>query len=283
MSTRVAITGIGQTRHSGRRPYHNDGEMVHEAVSYALADADITMKDIDTVIIGNMDLFEGHHLNDAMLADYTGCAGKSGFKMNTGGTVGTMEVVTSWYNIASGHSDTVLVIGWEKHDEGPVTSAITTIYDPAYTRWFSVGALSGLALLSNDYMMRTGCPLEVGAIVRSYLSENASRNPNAHIRNVFSVQDVMSARMVLYPLTLLMICPTSLGACAMVLANEKKAKKMAKKPIWIKDHVTFHAEEGGGLFDAMRGGPRLNTETEAGKAILKRNHITKPMEEIQLF
>jgi acetyl-CoA C-acetyltransferase len=283
VSKRVAITGIGQTRHGGRRPYHNDGEMIHEAVSLALTDADISIKDIDTVIIGNMELFEGHSLNDAMLADYSGCIGKSGFKMNTGGTVGTMEVVTAWYNIASGHSDTVLVIGWEKHDEGPVTSAITTIYDPPYQRWFSVGALSGLALLSNDYMRRTNCPIEVGAIVRAYMSENASRNPNAHIRNVFSVQDVMSARMVLYPLTLLMICPTSLGACAMVLANENKAKKMPKKPVWIKDHVTFHAEEGGGLWDALGGGPRLNTETEAGKTILKRNSITKPMEEIQLF
>ena len=283
MSDRVAITGIGQTRHTGRRPYQNDGEMIHEAVSLALADSDVSIKDIDTVIIGNMDLFEGHYLNDAMLTDYSGSIGKSGFKMNTGGTVGTMEVITAWYNIASGHSDTALVIGWEKHDEGPVTSAITTIYEPAYTRWFSVGALSGLALLSDDYMRRSNCPLEVGGIVRSYMSENASRNPNAHMREKYTVKDVMTARMVLYPLTLLMICPTSLGACAMVLAKESKAKKMTKKPVWIKDHVTVHAEEGGGLFDALSGGPRRTTETEAGKTILKRNHITKPMEEIQLF
>jgi acetyl-CoA C-acetyltransferase len=218
-----------------------------------------------------------------MLTDYSGSIGKSGFKMNTGGTVGTMEVITAWYNIASGHSDTALVIGWEKHDEGPVTSAITTIYEPAYTRWFSVGALSGLALLSDNYMTRTNCPLEVGGIVRSYMSENAARNPNAHMREKYTVQDVMTARMILYPLTLLMICPTSLGACAMVLAKESKAKKMTKKPVWIKDHVTMHAEEGGGLFDALSGGPRRTTETEAGKIILKRNHITKPMEEIQLF
>lgn len=132
-------------------------------------------------------------------------------------------------------------------------------------------------------MMRSGCPIEVGAIVRSYMSENASRNPNAHIRNVFSVQDVMTARMVLYPLTLLMLCPTSLGACALILASEEKAKKITRKPVWIKDHVTFHAEEGGGLFDGMSGLPLRNTETEAGKTILKRNHITRPLEEIQLF
>jgi acetyl-CoA C-acetyltransferase len=80
-----------------------------------------------------------------------------------------------------------------------------------------------------------------------------------------------------------MICPTSLGACAMILASEEKAKKITKKPVWIKDHATVHAEEGGGLWDHMSGGARLNTETEAGKAIMKRNHITKPLEEIQFM
>ena len=29
MSRRVAIVGIGQTRHTGRRPYQNDGEMIY--------------------------------------------------------------------------------------------------------------------------------------------------------------------------------------------------------------------------------------------------------------
>jgi acetyl-CoA C-acetyltransferase len=283
MSRKVAIVGVGQTRHSSRRPYQNDGEMIYEAVNLAFADAQLSRKDMETVIIGNMDLFEGHYLNDGMLTDYTGSTGKSGFKMNTGGTIGTMEVVTAWYNIASGYCDTALVIGWEKHDEAAVQPAITTIYDPAYQRNFSVGALSGLALLSNDYMGRTGCPIEIGALVRSYMSENASRNPNAHVREIFTPEQVLHARMVLYPLTMFMICPTSLGACAMILASEEKAKKITKKPVWIKDHVTVHAEEGGGLWDALSGGPRLNTETEAGKTILKRNHITKPLEEIQFM
>ena len=105
-------------------------------------------------------------------------------------------------------------------------------------------------------MRRTGCPIEIGALVRSYTSENASRNPNAHMRERFTPEQVLNARMVLYPLTMFMICPTSLGACAMVLMSEEKAKKITKKPVWIKDHVTVHAEEGGGLFDHMAGGPR---------------------------
>ena len=134
MSQRVGIVGIGQTRHSTRRPYENDGEMIYDAVSQALADAQLNINDIDNVIIGNMDLFEGHALNDALLSDFSGGTGKSGFKMKTGGTVGSMNVISGWYNVASGLYDTTLVIGWEKHDEGPTTSAITTIWDPSINR-----------------------------------------------------------------------------------------------------------------------------------------------------
>lgn len=280
MSRKVAIVGIGITRHSSRRPYQNDGEMIYEAVNYAMEDAQLSRKDLETVIIGNMDLFEGHYLNDAMLADYSGCIGKSGFKMNTGGTVGTMEVVTACYNIASGICDTALVVGWEKHDEAAVQPAITTMWDPAHIRNFAVGAISGLSLMASDYMTRSGCPLEIGALVRSYMSENASRNPTAHVRDKFTAEQVLHSRMVLYPLTLFMICPASLGACALILASEEKARKITRKPVWIKDHVTVHSE---GIASVSLTDVRRNTEMEAGTALLKRNHITRPLEEIQLM
>ena len=280
MAQHVGIVGIGQTNHSGRRPYHNDGELINDAVSAALADAQLSLKDIDNVIIGNMDLFEGHSLNDAMLLDYTGAAGRSGFKMNTGGTIGTMSVISGWYNVASEFCDTTLVIGWEKHDEGPTTSAITTIWDPALNRPFEVGAISGLSMISSAYMARSGCPLEIGAIVRAQASDNAARNPKAHLRERYTVQDVMSARMILYPLNLLMICPTSLGACAMVLAGEKKAKIISRKPVWIRDHATAHQVTRGMDYS----GAKVDTSmTVTGRKIFQRNHITRPMDEIQVF
>ncbi len=93
MANRVAIVGIGQTTHSGRRPYVNDGELIYDAVTRALEDAGLTINDMEAVMAGNMDMFEGHHLNDAMLNLYSGAAGRPGFKMNTGGTVGTMTAI----------------------------------------------------------------------------------------------------------------------------------------------------------------------------------------------
>jgi acetyl-CoA C-acetyltransferase len=233
-----------------------------------------------------MDFFEGHYLNDAMLVDYTGAHMKKGLKINTGGTVGSTEVIAGFYNVASGISDTCLVIGWEKHDEAPVTSAISTIGDSCLDRPFIVGALTGLAIEGIEYMHRSGCTLEHAAMVRAQASENAARNPKAHLRDRYSVADVLAARMVLYPLNLLLVCPTSVGATAMVLAGEKKAKKICKKPVWIKDHTTSHSEYTGnhyqGQFD-LPGYPRHTSQMAAGSRLLKRNHITQPMKDIQVF
>jgi acetyl-CoA C-acetyltransferase len=79
-----------------------------------------------------------------------------------------------------------------------------------------------------------------------------------------------------------MICPTSLGACAMILAGEKKAKKINKKPVWIRDHATAHQVTRGQDFLSTAG--KMDTSmTVTGRKIFQRNHITKPMEEIQVF
>jgi len=286
MSQRVAIVGVGMTRHTSRRPDVNDGELINEAVTAALADAQLSIKDIDSVVIGNMDFFEGHYLSDAMMMDYTGARLKKGLKMNTGGTVGSMEVVSGFYNVASGICDTCLVIGWEKHDETAVTPAISTMGDASLDRPFVVGALTGLAIEGIEYMHRTGCQLEHAAMARAQSSQNAARNPHAHLRDKYTPEEVMNARMVQYPLNLLMVCPTSVGACVTILAGEKKAKKISKKPVWIKDHTTVHPEYTGnhyqGQFD-LPGYPRRTSMMMAGSTILKRNHITQPMKEIQVF
>ena len=58
MAKRVAIVGTGQTFHKSHRPDVNGQELINEAVLRALTDADLKMKDIDAIVIGNMDHFE---------------------------------------------------------------------------------------------------------------------------------------------------------------------------------------------------------------------------------
>ncbi|MCK4964382.1 MAG: thiolase family protein, partial [Dehalococcoidia bacterium] len=88
MPSKVSIVGIGQTYHAGRRDDVNQPEMVAEAVRAALADAQLSINDIEAVFTGNMETFEGIFFPDHGMAAEIGAFGKPGFKVNTGGTTG---------------------------------------------------------------------------------------------------------------------------------------------------------------------------------------------------
>ena len=56
----TAVVGVGQTHHKSRRRDVSFGGLVREAVFRALDDAEMTMSDIDAVVLGKApDLFEG--------------------------------------------------------------------------------------------------------------------------------------------------------------------------------------------------------------------------------
>lgn len=283
MANKVAIVGIGQTNHKAKRPDVNHQELVNEAVKIALNDAQITMKDIDTVVIGNMDLFEGHYISDSMMVDVSGAYMKPGLKMNTGGTTGGTLVATGWNHIASGLFGTCLVIGWQKQDAIPSISALVTTREPLYDRDYAAGAVGIFATWGLRYMLESGCKEEHAAMARVISSEHAARNPHSHVRRRVTLADVMNSRVIVWPVRLLHMSPQSCGTCAIVLANEERAKKISKKPVWIVDHITAHRENSiwaGGCIEPI---PSPSSLEAASTKLYKRNGITNPRKEVDVW
>jgi len=58
MKNRVAIVGVGQTQHKSKNTECKGQELIHIAVKRALESAELTIADIDAIVIGNMDHFE---------------------------------------------------------------------------------------------------------------------------------------------------------------------------------------------------------------------------------
>ncbi len=282
MAEQVAIVGIGQTHHRSRRPDVNQYELINEAILAALADADMEIGDVDAVLMGNMETFEGHYLSDLMAVGASGGYMKPGLKLNTGGTIGGATVCNGWYHVASGLFETVLVVAWEKLEEGHTTSGIISAMDPLYDRAFYTGAISHQAMIAQQYMQATGCEEEHAAIVRVKAADNARRNPYAHAKVEISVEDVLASRVVVHPIRLLEMCPVSSGACALVLTAGSRARKIADKPVWIEDHVTVHLESFklAGEPDPM---PTRPSQTEAATKLYRRNGITDPRRDIDVF
>ena len=77
-----------------------------------------------------------------------------------------------------------------------------------------------------NHMNRYGTTREQLAAVSEKNSLHGSLNPYAQYRDVLSIEDVLNAPEVLYPLTLPMCSPIGDGAAAMVIVSEKKAREL---------------------------------------------------------
>ena len=250
MAKRVAIVGTGQTFHKSHRPDVNGQELINEAVLRALKDADLKMKDIDAIVIGNMDHFEGINYVDCWSVDGSGGTMKPIIKLTTGGTTGCTVAIGGYHLVGSGMFDRVLIIGWEKNSESDTTGAITTAFDPVWDRLVFAGAISGLAAEAQAYMARYGASDRDGARVSVRDRKHAMNNPHAQLRKEVTLEEVLASPMLADPIHLLDVCPRTDGACAVIMASEDVAEKICPKPDWIWAH-------GGAAFIQLPGRCRL--------------------------
>lgn len=277
---RVGIVGVGQTHHRSHRPDVNQLEMINEAVRAALEDAKLTPKDIDTFVIGNMELFEGNYQPDMWHVDGYGGYLKPGIRLTTGGTTGGMLCCAAINLVASGMYDVAMAVGWEKQmDSRQTTTGVTNMADPLWHKWLQTGVIGGGGAAGS--IREFGKDVEVTAArLRVQIADNASRNPYAHLRQKLTTEDVMNSRLLVYPLRLLHMCPQSDGACCVIFAPEEKAKKLTNKPVWVKDHVTVHCEGG---YGARAGPQEKSTMRVCAEKLYQRNGIKNPLKEIDVF
>jgi acetyl-CoA C-acetyltransferase len=283
MPNRVAIVGIGQTYHAARRPDVNQAEMVGEAVRAALADAQLSIKDVEGVFFSNMETFEGIYLPDHGMTAEVGAFGRPGLKVCTGGTSGGSVVCEGFYFVASGLYDLALIIGFEKQDCGDTTAAISAAATPMWGKGATTGAIGEFAKQALSYMETSGATEEHAAMVRLKADRNACRNPHSHLKlGLKSIDEVLQSGYLVWPLRILDFCPQSCGACALIFASEKRAKKITKKPVWIADVETVHQEPfRAGVFGDPTG-KETYTQHVACERLYKRNGIADPRKDIDM-
>jgi len=282
MARDVAIIGTGQTRH-GRRQDVSYPELVREAVVTALQDAGIEMKDVDGIVFGTMpSLMEGVSSTHLYFAEVLGSVGKPLLKVETCGSTGQSIGHCGFYWIASGMADIVLVVGSEKMSEGDGQATMTKVFDPFFQQTFAAGAPGVFTMQSMEWMYRFNIPedkaREAAALISVSNHDNALDNPYAHIRIKVTMDEVKNARVITYPVRLLDVCPASDGACAVVFASKEKAKKICKKPAWIKG-LGFRGEE---YFFGESDKAIWMSATEAAKEAYRQAGITNPLKELDV-
>jgi len=279
MGKRVAIVGTGQTYHKSHRPDVSGQELINEAVRRALEDADLRLDDIDGVVIGNMDHFEGINYTDCWSVDGSGGYMKPIIKLTTGGTTGSTLGIAGYHMVASGFFEKLLVIGWEKNSESDTTGAITTAFDAVWDRLVFAGAISGLAAEAQAYIAKYGATDRDGARVSVRDRKHACNNPHAQLRKEITVEEVLASPMLADPIHLLDVCPRTDGACAVIMVNEDVAEKVCSTPDWIWATANRHTYAY--LADANWG--ELDSMAWASKELWEKTGIKEPRKELDVI
>jgi len=233
---KVGIVGIGQSRF-GQRTDASLRELSFEATKACLNDAGIPLDDVEAMVVSVASDELSYALQpSAQVVDYLGFNPKPSFRVEGACASGSMAVRTGWMTIASGLADLVLVVGAEKMTEVPtavVTDVLGRAGDFMWEYPFGMTFPGYYALIARAHMAKYGTTEEQLSMVAVKNHHYGALNPYAHMRKEITLDKAMNSFTVADPLKLYDCCLISDGAAAVILASEKLARSLSKKPVWI--------------------------------------------------
>lgn len=230
----VAVVGVGMTPFRTRHADKTPPDLTYAAVKECLAFAGATPADVEAVVFGTMDPFDGVNQPEKMQAGAALGLSVPYMKISTGGTTGLTTGVAGYQHVASGLFDVVLAICTQRVGEAPDAQPIlNTCVDPILERHSGVGAITVGAVQGAAHMAKYGTTAEDFAAIAVKDHENAGRNPKAHLRFPVKLEEVLASRVVSTPLHIYECCPRSDGAVAILYASREAAKRFTDRPAWI--------------------------------------------------
>jgi acetyl-CoA acetyltransferase len=223
----------------GRYPEKDLADLASEASLAAFADGDVTIHDMEILAAGS----QFAQIFGQQLQKQIGQTGIPVYNVMNACATGATAVRTVVMAIKAGEADMGLAVGAEQMGKmgllggfgGP--RAEKNVYEPAgrfgsvlpSDGWLGSGsmpAVFGAAGMEYAYE-NDGVGFEQFARVAQKNHEHSALNPLAQYRKVFTLEEIMEARVISYPNTLPMCCPTGDGASAIVLVSDAKLKTLS--------------------------------------------------------
>ncbi len=286
---KVAIIGMGCPAW-GERWDADIFDLITEASFAAFDDAGIGPNQIDAAWLG-------YYVNDfattgLVLSQTLQLQQIPITRVENGCASGSECIRGAAYGLASKQYDLVLALGYEKLKDtgfgGLVTSGAPGKVYPMYAA--EQGAAPGrYAMAATAYFRKYGLSKEEGKRTLAKISvkshRNGARNPRAHLRREITVEQVMNAPIIAWPLGLFDCCGVTDGAAAAVMCRTEDVRKfavnhphdyitikgfgIAASPGWGKERVDYDFT----YWDA--------TEAAAKQAFAQAG-ITNPRKELSL-
>ena len=271
MRLNAYIAGVGMTRFM-KYPDKGLKELGSEAVRAAVADVGLELKDLEAAYVGNCaaGLVTGQESVRGQVILHTMGVGKIPIiNVENACASASTALLQASAMVSAGLYDIVLALGVEKlthpdklksfaafagaMDVDELNEMIEALMKSAAAEGGGAGQNRSMfmdvyAMAAKAHMTKYGTTKRQFAEVASKNSFHGSLNPNAQFQEALTVEQVLSDRLIVEPLTRSMCSPIGDGAAAAVIVSERKARALGiRKPVRVVTQVMHsgwnHAED----------------------------------------
>jgi len=236
---KTAVVGVGQAG-LGQARGHTEQEVLAQAAMAAIADAGLSLKDIDGITTCS----SLSPMWAMSVVEYLGIRPTFLDSTMIGGSSYVAHLLPAMHALASGQCNAVLVCYGStqrtaKFNRADLTRVRKSIdpqpYETPYDPPLPVAAY---ALAASRHMHQYGTTRKQLSEVAVAARKWAQLNQEASMREPLSLADVEAARPVCEPFTVRDCCMVSDGAGAFVLTRSDRARDCAKPPVYVMGNAT---------------------------------------------
>jgi len=230
MSIKGKACIVGAFEHPLRKAPGKSAAQLHaEVAKGALDDAGLAREDVD----GYFFCHDAPGIEVLSLVDYLGLSVRHVDSTDIGGCSYLAHVSHAAQAIAAGKCNVALVtLGARPRLDARnwIENMAETPFEGSYGHAPPGPAIGSYALVAMRHMYEFGTTSEQLAWIKVAASQHAQHNPNAMLRKVVTVQDVLDSPIIADPLHLLDSCVVSDGGGALIVARPEIAKSL-KRPV----------------------------------------------------
>lgn len=271
MTDDVYVLGVGMTKF-GRFPEGSIRGMGREAALAALADAGVAKDDVGVLVCGSArtGILQGRESGVGQLIGWElGINEIPVYNVKNYCASGSTSFDVARMAIASGEHDIALAIGVEKLSSRPGKGAALTSDGMEIEGDIGFSPPSYFGMLARRHMDLYGTTREQMAQVTVKNRRFAAMTPYTHYRDAVTVEDVLAAKPVAEPLTLLDCCPTSDGAAAAVLVSGRLLGRYGRDRAVRVAASVLHS----GIYDQVKDLTTFDLDVGTSRAAYERAGI----------
>jgi len=216
------ITGVGLTPF-GKLPGRTTLDLMSDAATLALADAQLERKDVDGLLVGYSTTFS-HLMLSTVFVEHYGLNPTYAHAVQLGGATGFGMAMLAHHLVASGAARNILVVAGENRLTGQsrdaAVQALAQVGSPAYEVPLGPTIPAYYGLVASRYMHEQSTTQADLAELAVLMRRHALMHPGAQFKEPIAVADVLASKPIATPLKLLDCCPVSDGGAAFVISKD---------------------------------------------------------------